>query len=424
MVGLDWRLVRLPNGLRLLTIARPATWTVAVRAYVRAGSRYDVELKWPASPHLPLGLAHCTEHLIFKGTRTRSQQELFAAVERMGGVLEAGTTKEYTNFSAVVPRHGLAPAMAVLAELLMEAALREEDFWEEKLVILEEIRRAQDRESVIFDLFAETLWQHTPLRHPIQGSLQALHDLDYPSLRSFHQQRYVAGNVVLVVCGDIEHEETRRLVSDRFAGLRQGPEQLPAPVHEPPLETWRTAHLEREVNEAYLLLGVPTVSMKHQDRSALRIIERVLGMGGSARLYQRLREEARLVYSVRTVTAHYEDAGYFAVHTACHPQDVSQVQQLILEEWDKLRDQGVSDDDLNAAKSNYAGTLMRRFETNLAIAGIAGVEALLHQVEPFEEAIRRINAVQPDDVLRVAQRYLNTECTVAASVGREADCNP
>jgi zinc protease len=142
-------------------------------------------------------------------------------------------------------------------------------------------------------------------------------------------------------------------------------------------------------------------------------------MGASARLYQRLREETQLVYSVNTVTAHYEDAGYFAVRTACDPRHVAQVQQAILEEWDKLRHRGVSEDELRAARSNYAGTLARRFETNLALAGIFGVEGLLHQVETFEEAVARINGVGRDDVLRVARQYLDVERYVAVSVGRE-----
>ncbi len=418
-LSLDWRLALLPNGLRLITIARPGAPTVAVRAYVRAGSRYDIEHKRPDSPGPPLGLAHFTEHLLFKGTRIRSQRELFAAVERLGGVLEAGTTKEYTTLYAVTPRQGLVMAIDVLAEVLMQPALREEDFWQEKLVVLEEIRRAQDGRSVIFDLFAETLWQEHPLRHPILGTLEGLHDLDYESLLDFYRQRYVAGNVLLVVCGDVEHEEARRLVVQRFASLRPGLEQSPASVPEPSLTETRIAHLNKDVHQIHLLMGVPTVSMKHEDRSALKVVERVLGMGGSARLYQRLREETRLVYSVNTVTAHYEDAGYFAVYTACDPQNMAQVQQVILEEWDKLRRQGVSEDELSAAKSNYAGTLARRFETNLALASIFGVEGLLHRVETLEEAVGRINAVRRDDVLRVAQKYLDVSRYVRVSVGRQ-----
>jgi predicted Zn-dependent peptidase len=417
-LSFDWRMVRLPNGLRLITIARPWTPTVAVRAYVRAGSRYDAE-PLPTSPRALLGLAHFMEHMLFKGTQIHSQRELFAVVERLGGVLEAETTKEYVTLCVVTPRQGLVTAIDVLAEVLTRPALREEDFWGEKLIVLEEIRRAQDRQNIIYGRFAETLWQQHPLRTPILGTLQGLLDLDYESLTSVYQQRYVAGNMLLVVCGDIDHEEVRRLVVERLPDLPSGPEQPPRRLSELPLNEPRTAHMDKDIQQVYLLIGVPTVSMKHEDRSALKVIERVLGMGGSARLY-RLREEARLVYSINTVTAHYEDAGYFAIQTACAPQNVAQVQQAILAEWDKLRQQEVSEDELSTAKSNYAGTLARRFETNLAVAGIFGVGGLLHRVETFDEAVARINAVQREDVQRVAQRYLDTARYVAVSVGREA----
>jgi predicted Zn-dependent peptidase len=413
-LNLDWQMVRLANGMRLITIERPGSPTVAVRVYVRAGSRYDVEQG--ISPP-PLGLAHSAEHLISKGTRSRGQREIFAAVEHLGGVLEAGTSKEYCSFYTVVPHEGLETAVDILADLLIDPALREEDFWAEKLVILEEICRAEDRESTIFELFGQTLWQRSPLRNPIRGTLQALHGLDYTTLRSYHERRYTAGNILLVVCGDIGHGAVQQLVAERFAGLRAGPERLPESCDEPPLGGQRKAHLERDVQRALLLIGVPTVSMKHEDRSALKLMERVLGMGGSARLYQRLRQETQLAYSVHTVTAHYEDAGYFAVHTACHPKDMAQVQHLIWDEWVRLREQGVAAGEVDAAKANYAGTLALRFETNLALAGIMGVEGLLHRVEPFDEAVQRINEVRPDDVQRVARQYLDPERCVVVTVG-------
>jgi predicted Zn-dependent peptidase len=412
MLGLsvDWRLARLPNGSRLITIARPGTPTVAMRAYLRAGSRYDV---------LPcLGLAHFTEHLLFQGTQSHSQREIYASVERLGGVLDAGTTKEYLTLYAVLPHHGLSTAIDVLAEILIQPALREDDFWEEKLVVLEEIRRAQDQQSVIFDLFAETLWPVHPLRQPIRGTVEGLHALEPASLLSFYRQRFVAGNVLLAISGDFDHEQVKRLVAESFSALHNGPEQPPSAIVERPLDCQRSAHLEKGVHLTCMLLGVPTVGMKHKDRSAIKVMERVLGMGGSARLYQRLREEAQLVYGVNTVTAHYEDVGYFAVHSSCAPERLDEVRQAILEEWDKLRQQGVSEEELHAAKSNFAGTLARRSETNLALATVFGVQGLLHQVETFDQAIARINAVHREDVLRVARQYLNTEQYVAVTVGR------
>jgi len=420
----DHRLVTLPNGLRLVTIARPGTPTVAVRAYVRAGSRYEVEHQLQHSAGRALGLAHLTEHLLFQGTQSRSQQQIFASIERLGGALDAGTTKEYATVSAVVPRHGLRAALDVVAEVLTQPAFEEQDVWSEKLIVLEDIRTAAGRQGIIHDLFAETLWHEHPFRHPVRGTLEALRGLAREDVLAFHRQRYVAGNMVLAVAGDIEHDELRRVAADSFSGLLAGPEQPPVLVHEPPPRQPRTSHLSKDISQTHLLIGVPTVGMGHEDRGALKVIERVLGMGGSARLYQRLREDARLSYSVRTVTAHYEDAGLFAVHTACHPEKAARVRQAVLEAWERLRQQGISAGELSAAQGNYAGTLARRFETNRALAGIFGIEALLHQIEPFQKALRRIKAVNRGDVLRAANTYLDPARSVTVSVGPHVSVLP
>jgi predicted Zn-dependent peptidase len=423
-LGGDWlstvipRVSDLANGLRLVTVRRPGTPTVAVRAYVRAGSRYDVECHLHNTSHPALGLAHLTEHLLFQGTRSHSQRELFARVEQLGGALDAGTTKEYATVGAAMPRHGLPVALDVVAEVLTEPALRGEDLRHEKPVILEEIRRAGDGRGVIHDLFAQALWRHHPFHHPVHGTLEALRDLDRAAVLAFHRQRYVAGNTVLSVSGDVEHEQVRRLVEARFDNLPAGPEQPPTPAHERPPSQARTAHQGKDIGQTLLLIGVPTVAMGHEDRGPLKVIERVLGMGGSARLYQRLREEMKLVYSVRTVTAHYEDVGFFAVQTACAPENKERVRQAVQETWEALRQDGVTEEEVIAAKANYAGTLARRFETNRALAGIFGIEALLHRVEPFEEALRRIRAVGRDAVARAAQTYLDPDCSVTVSVGR------
>lgn len=409
-----------PNGLGLLLIPRQHTPTVAVRVYVRAGSRYDAEHLLPDSDVPALGLAHLTEHLLFKGTRSHQKRDVFAAVERLGGTLEAGTSREYLVLTAIVPPDGMATAIGILAEVLTMPTLREGDFWSEKLVVLQEIRRAQDREERIFDLLAETLWLVHPLRHPVLGTLPGLQALDHETLLSFYRQRIVARNAVLVVCGAFDPVEAERCVASYWDAFQAGEEQLPHPVEEPALQSARTAHLERDLHQTALVLAVPTVAMGHPDRSALKVAERVLGMGASARLYQRLREQERLVYSVQTLAAHYEDAGFLAVRCACDPRSLHQVRTAILEEWDRLCQRGIDDGELRAAQDNYAGTLARRFETNRAVAGIHGIEALLHRVETFDDAIRRIRGVQPEDVVRVARTYLNQRHTVSVTIGRAA----
>ena len=368
----------------------------------------------------PLGLAHVTEHMLFRGGRSHNPSQVFAAVEHLGGSLDAATAKEYIAISAVMPQRGWHVALDVLAEVLIQASLQEDDLAHEKLVILQEIHRARDREGVLGDLFAETLWQAHPLRHPVLGSEAGVAQVTCELVLAFYRERFVAGNMLLVICGDIDHAEAEREAARRFASLPTGSEQCPAAADEPALSGMRRAHLERNLHQAQLLVGVPAPDMRDPERSAMRVLERVLGMGVSGRLYQRLRSDAGLVYSVNTVTAQYEDAGYFAVHTACDPRHVEKVELAVIAEWYRLARAGIGDEELEAAKNNYAGTLARRFETNLALAGIIGVEGLLHRVEPPDEAVARIQAVQRADVQHAAQKYLDTGAYVAVTVGQAA----
>ncbi len=408
---MNWQIAPLENGLRLIVIHRPGTRTVAARIYVRAGSRYD-------GPHP--GLAHFLEHVLFKGTAKRSPREIFAAIEARGGEINGATTREYTSFRTVTLARDLDLGLELLADVLIHPALAEDAFLDEKLVVLQEILRAQDRPGVLNDLFVQALWQQHPLRNPVLGTLEGLRDLELEALRAFYHERYVSDNALLAICGDVEPETASTLAQTAFADFPPGPEQPPQPVEEPPLAECRAAHLEKDINRTYLLIGVPTVGMKHPDRSPLKVVELALGMGGSGRLYQRLREEQRLVYSVNTVTANYEDAGFLGVRAACSPENVEAVRETILAEWDALRQEGLGERELEAVRGNYAGTLARRFETNVAVAGIFGIEGLLYRVEPFDEAVARIEAVTQAQVLDGAQRYLNCERYVLATVGRES----
>lgn len=422
---MNWQITALENGLRVITIHRPGTRTVAARVYVRAGSRYD-------GPHS--GLAHFLEHMLFKGTATRSPRQIYAAIEACGGEINATTTREYASLRTVTLARDLPLALELLADVVTRPALAEDAFLNEKLVVLQEIQQANDRIEVLYDLFVQTLWQQHPLRGPVLGTLEGLRDLELESLRAFHRERYVTGNALLVICGDVEPETALALAlrpldelgttqaqgtaQAAFTEFPHGPEQPPEPVEELPLVECRLAHLEKDIHRTYLLIGVPTVGMKNPDRSPLKAIELALGMGGSGRLYQRLREEQGLVYSVNTVIANYEDVGFLGVRAACAPENMGAVREAILAEWDALRQDGLNEHELEAVKGNYAGTLARRFETNAAVAGIFGIEGLLYQVEPFDEAVARIEAVTQAQVLNAAQRYLNCERYVLATVGR------
>jgi len=357
------------------------------------------------------------EHMLFKGTQQRTTQEIFSSIEARGGELNAHTTREYISLHTVTLSDDLPLALSLLSDLALFPKLSPEDFLNEKLVVLGELEGSRDQSSVIYDAFLEHLFQTSPLGIPVLGSVEGVRDLEMDHLSEFYRQRFVSGNALLVICGDVAPEEAQALAQSAFGNFPSGLEQAPDPIDEVVITTPLGTHLNRNIQRTYLLLGVPTVGLNHPDRSALKIIELVLGMGASGRLYRRLRDELGLVYNVNAVSSVYEDTGYLAIHAACAPENLTTLQDAILDEWLDLQEQGIGADELAAAQGYYAGTLARRFETNLSVAGIFGIEALLSQAEPFEAAIARINGVTQEGVQEAAQRYLNEEGYVMVSVG-------
>ena len=404
---MDYRVTILKNGLRVVTACRPSVVTV-VRIYVRAGSRYDGE---------HLGKAHFVEHMLFTGTANRSSRQIYSDIESIGGIIQANTTKEYATFCVAVMDRYLERGLDVLADIISNPSFDRMAFLKEKLVIMEEIRQAQDTQAILWDLFSETLWVENPIRWPTLGKMESLRDLEYEDVLDFYQERYTARNIVISVCGDIDHGRAVEQVSQQFSHLESGAELRPVSITEPP-SSRRTAHIEKDIHQTNLIMGVLAAGMKDENRYAVKLMDRILGSGGSSRLSQRLREEEKCVYSVYSIAPMYEDTGCFAVCTAFSPENTPTVESLILEEWKKLRSEPVSDSELEAAKRIYEGTLARECETNMYIAGIFGIEALLCEIEPFAESVKKINAVTKKDIVDAAKRYLNTSAYTMVTVGR------
>ncbi len=399
----------LANGLRAIAIGRPGTATVASKLFLKAGSRHD------GARH---GIGHCLEHALFRGTTTRSSRELYEAVEDLGGRIQGETVKDYLALSAVTGAQHYHTGLEVLADVLLNPRFDTTAFAGEKLVILDEMARRADMRQIIWDLYDLTLWQAHPLRHRVLGYESVVAELTMDDVAAHHRRFCVPPAAVLVVCGECNPagalEEVERLYG-RFSG--DLPEVEPAPA-EPPLLEVRRSTLERGTRQVHLVMGWPAVGLRHPDSYVLKAIDRLLGAGGRSRLYRELRDRRGLVYAVHAVRAEHEDTGHFAIYTATDPGRVEEVLDAILEEIRRLQAEPVDEAELHAAQTNYEGSLAVSFETNLSLAGIVGLETLLTgQFEPFAEAGRRVRAVTPEDVLRVAKAYLDTERYAVAMVG-------
>lgn len=411
---MQWYPSRLPSGLHLVTIKNPHSQLVAIKVCARGGSRYDGEIP---------GLSHVLEHMLLSGSRQHTAPEIHDAIDSLGGEMNAQTGKDHIGIHCVLPRRHWLTGLEVLSEVLLSPSWSEEALAREKKVIIEEIWRARDQRRAVLALFAETLWDQYPLRNSILGLPEYVLLTEMDSLRQMYARHFTAANLSIAVCGDLDHDEVVQQIVERFGSLPAG-EELPrfAPF-EPAITAPRHAHIQRETGQVMMMLGVPAVGMQHPDRGAIKLLERILGMGLGARLYRRLRIEQQLVYTLSTATANYEEAGYLGVHTVCHPRHSVQVREAILAEFENLAGQGVTEPELKKAQINYEGALLRNFETNLALANMAALESLLSQVESLSQSIERIQAVTLEQINAVARRYLRPEKHVLATVGEQLPQN-
>lgn len=408
MADAPYMMRTLDNGLRVIVIQRPGL-TVASRAFIRAGSRRD------GAQH---GITHCVEHMLFRGTWQRDSRQIYRDIEALGGRIDAATSKDYLSVSVVTGAADWGMGLDVLADVIRQPRLSAEDWTAERRVILEEIARRADTRQMVWDLYDLTLWQVHPLRHRPLGYAAVVEGLAVDELAAHYCRCFVPAAALLVVCGACDPAAVFKQVEclwGDWSGAAPGSPLVPV---EPPLADRRVATVERNSLQSHLVLGWPTVGLHHPDSYVLKVIDRLLGIGGNSRLYQELRERLGLAYAVATVRAEHEDTGHFAVYTAVDPTRQQAAIDAILAQVDRLQQQAVPAAELRAAQAAYAGSLALAFETNLNMAGIVGIESLLMGCfESFAEASRRVRAVTQEDVQRVAQQYLNTERYALATMG-------
>lgn len=397
----------LPTGVRVVTVARPESPLVGIKLFVQVGSRHD-------GPYP--GLTHLLEHLLLSNTGSRAAQTAHQTIEGLGGELNAVTTREYTALQAVVLAPHLDRVVSLFAELLEPAAVDPVAFDRERGVIRQEMLRQNDSPQIIWDLLLQALWDDHPLAHPILGTPDSLDALPLEAVAAHARHYRAASRMVLATAGAVEHDSLVRIAARRFGGLAPGAPFDPEPVPPP---ARGGALVERGGPQTHVAIGLDGVAMSDPRRSHLRLLEIVLGRGASSRLHRALRSDRGYVYAVSAVAMSYADRGYFAVYTACAPENLRTVRGIVIDELDRLGRQGVSEAELARAKFVYEGSLARDFETVLSVASIVGIEELLDKVESFRDGVARIDAVGVDDLRRVAAELLRPERAVVTAAGRE-----
>ncbi len=399
----------LPGGLRVVTESVPSARSASVGVWVGVGSIDERATQ--------AGASHFLEHLLFKGTRTRTGREISAAIDAVGGDLNAFTAHEYTCFYAHVLATQAQLAVDLVCDVVLDAVMTADDVDIERSVILEEISmRDDDPEDTLADVFAAALFAGHPLADPVIGSVETITQLSRAQIAGYYRRRYQPEKMVVSVAGGIDHGDVLRWVRTAFAGRLSGSADPVVPRAGSgrirPLESM--AVLDRDIEQAHLSLGVPGVDRHDEQRSALAVLSGALGGGMSSRLFRSVREEHGLAYSCYAATAHYADTGSFSVYAGCQPENLGRVADLILAEFTDVATHGLEPAELARVKGQLSGGFLLGLEDTESRMSRIGKNILVRRsFRTVDEELAAIDAVTAGQVADMAGRLLSRPLTGA-----------
>jgi predicted Zn-dependent peptidase len=396
----------LDNGLTLITEEMPSVRSVAVGVWVKRGSRHE---RPEAS-----GISHFIEHMVFKGTKTRSAERIAAEVDSIGGFMDAFTAKEYASFHLKVLDQHLPLAVEILGDIVMNPAFDRSEVAKEKKVIFEEINMVEDTpDDLVMELLTEAFWPDHPLGRPILGTKRTVGSFRREQLASYFARVYHPANLVIAAAGHLRHEEVAGLVGRHFGGLRSAAAR--ANGHAPAPAVATVTRSKRELEQVHLCLGVPAPHQTHADRYASYVLNTVLGGSMSSRLFQHVREQRGLVYSISSGIAAYSDAGLLSIYAGTSLDSAPEVVRLSLDELRLLREEPIPEDELRRAKDHMKGGLVLSLESTVSrMSHAARQEIHFGRQIPIEEILDGIERVSAADVQELAGRMFSGP--VAASV--------
>ncbi|MEV8536864.1 pitrilysin family protein [Streptomyces sp. NPDC051211] len=395
----------LPGGLRIVTETLPSVRSATFGIWVNVGSRDE-------TPALN-GATHYLEHLLFKGTKKRSALDISAALDAVGGEMNAFTAKEYTCYYARVLDTDLPLAIDVVCDMLTGSLVLESDVDAERGVILEEIAMTEDDPGdMVHDLFAETMFGDSPLGRPVLGTVDTINALTRDQIARFYKKHYDPTHLVVAAAGNVDHAKLVRQVRAAFekAGALGRTDAVPT-APRGGAKRLRTAGrvdlVNRKTEQAHVVLGMPGLSRTDDRRWALGVLNTALGGGMSSRLFQEVREKRGLAYSVYSYTSGFADTGLFGVYAGCRPSQVHDVLKICRDELDKVASEGLTDEEIKRAVGQLSGSTVLGLEDTGALMNRIGKSELCWGDQmSVDDMLASIAAVTPEDVRAVAQDVL------------------
>jgi predicted Zn-dependent peptidase len=404
------RRTELPNGLIVLTERMEYMRSVAMGVWIKSGSRCE-----PAEAN---GISHFVEHMLFKGTHSRSAQQIAREMDSIGGNLDAFTGKETICFNVKSLAEHVPIALDVLADLVLNPVFAAPEIERERGVILEEIKIDEDNpDLLVHELFMQSFWKDHPLGWPILGTSKTVGKLDQQSLFDYHGDRFHGGNMIFSAAGNLDHDRFAEEVAQKFSTLAGGAtlHELPAPEASARIVLRHKKSLE----QVQICLGVPAPPITDENRYVTLILNTVLGGGMSSRLFQTIREERGMAYSIYSDLSPYRDTGTLCVYAGTSVGKGLEVVDLILDEFRKLKQELLSEEELTRAKDQVKGNILLGLESsNARMANLARQEMYFHEFISVEEIITRIGEVNVTQVQAMAQRLFDPARIAVTLLGR------
>jgi predicted Zn-dependent peptidase len=399
----------LPSGLTILIETLPYVRSVALGYYLRSGSAVESE------EHS--GASHFLEHLVFKGTATRSTADIAKVIDILGGDVDAFTGKEYTSFYCHVLDEQMLTGLSLLTDIVIAPRFTDDDLEVERGVILEEIKMVEDTpDDLVHEIFVTAFWPDHPLGRPILGTEETVNRLGRKEILAHYDETFHPSNMIFCASGNVRPEEIVPFLEKTFA----------TDTKPPLVRTWGAPtpaqHVilreKRELEQVHLCLGSRGFPQQGDERYAAALFNSVLGGGMSSRLFQRIREKEGLVYTVMSYHNGYVNGGYEAIYAACAPKNLRRVVDMTLLEMRKIRNEGATADELSSAKLHLKGSILLSLESTVSrMSGLARQEYYFGRQFSPDEIIAAIDAVTLDDIGRVAHTIIDPDSLSLTLIG-------
>jgi predicted Zn-dependent peptidase len=400
----------LPNGIRIVTESMPYVRSVSLGLWIGIGSRIE---RGPEN-----GISHFIEHMVFKGTKYRSAEDIARSIDSVGGGLDAFTSKELVSFNAKVLDEHLPLALDVVADLVLNPLFRETDIEKEKGVILEEIKMEADQpEFLLHETFISNFWKGHGLGKPILGTKETVKKFGQQMLFDYYNRVYSPRKILVTAAGSLDHDEIVNLIRDKFAYLHERG-ALPAdsvPKTHAPIVLKKKDSLE----QIHIALGVPAYPLAHELRFPMYVLNTVLGGGMSSRLFQNIREKQGLAYAVYSELNLFSDTGCFTVYAGTAEETAKQVINSVVQEFRELKDELIGEEELRRAKDHLKGSLMLSLEsTSSRMSNLARQELYFDRFMSLDEMLDSIEAVTREEVQMIAREFFHADNIALAMLGR------